>query len=121
MNTPDPGESRMDPKSTGNRIRRLREQRAWTQEDLAAAAAVSVRTVQRAEEGTLSAESLTAIAGALDVAVKDITSEQEGITKIPVVTPILFYEKESTLNWLVRAFGFEIKENHLGPGGSIMH
>ena len=55
----------MNEKSMGNRIRRLRERKAWTQEHMAAAADVSVRTVQRAEEGTLSAETLSAIAGAV--------------------------------------------------------
>ena len=111
----------MDQKSAGNRVRRFREKKAWTQEHLAAAAELSVRTIQRAEEGAMSAETLTAITGALDVAVKDITSEHEKATRIPAMTPILFYEKASTLDWLVRAFGFEIKEKHLGPGGTLMH
>ncbi len=35
----------MNAKSIGNRIRRLRDKKAWTQEHFAAAAHVSVRTV----------------------------------------------------------------------------
>ncbi|MGE0632485.1 MAG: helix-turn-helix domain-containing protein, partial [Pseudobdellovibrionaceae bacterium] len=111
----------MNEKSMGNRIRRLREKKAWTQEHLAGAASVSVRTVQRAEEGTLSAETLTAIAGALDVEVKTITEVAVSASHIPVITPILYYEKVATLDWLARAFGFEILEKHTNPDGSIMH
>lgn len=49
-------------------IRFHREDRAWTQEQLAEAAALAPRTVQRAERGEgLSSETLQAIAGALDV------------------------------------------------------
>jgi transcriptional regulator with XRE-family HTH domain len=49
-------------------LKRIREALAWTQESLAAAAAVDVRTVQRAEAGKgVSAESLRAFAAALDV------------------------------------------------------
>jgi len=110
----------MDQKSVGNRIRAFRERRAWTQEHLAEAAQVSARTVQRAEEGTLSAESLTAIAGAFNVSVSEITDAvlaQETSSIIPAV----YYEKSSTLDWLVNAFGFEILEKHLGPNGQIMH
>jgi len=50
------------------RRRAHRERLSWTQEQLAAAADVSLRTVQRAEEGQIiAAESLQALAGALDV------------------------------------------------------
>jgi transcriptional regulator with XRE-family HTH domain len=49
-------------------LKRIREVLAWTQEALAEAAAVDVRTVQRAEAGKgISAESLRSFAGALDV------------------------------------------------------
>lgn len=59
----------------GFNIRRWREQKGWTQEHLAAAAGISGRTVQRAEEGRgMSAETLQAIAGALDVAIDELRS-----------------------------------------------
>jgi len=114
-------ENKMNEKSTGNRIRRLREKKAWTQEHLAAAANLSVRTVQRAEEGTLSAETLSALAGTLNVEVNEITETETTSSQIPVITPILYYEKISSLDWLVCAFGFEIVEKHTSPDGSIMH
>jgi len=54
-------------------IRQLREHRAWTQEHLAEAAGITVRTVQRAESGQgMTAETLTAIAGAFDVSLDDL-------------------------------------------------
>ena len=55
----------MKEKLIGGRVRRLREGRAWTQEHLAEKAHVSPRTVQRAEEGAMSADTLGALATAL--------------------------------------------------------
>lgn len=60
-------EDNMDQKEVGITIKKLREENAWTQEHLAGAANISVRTIQRAEDGVLSAESFSAIAGALNV------------------------------------------------------
>jgi len=51
-----------------NRVRQLRESRGWSQEHLAEAAGVGVRTVQRMEtDGRCSGESRLAIAAALGV------------------------------------------------------
>lgn len=51
------------------RIRALRAARAWSQEQLAEVAGLSVRTVQRAETGgTASVETRMALASALEVA-----------------------------------------------------
>ena len=50
------------------RLKKLREARGWSQEQLAGAAGVSVRTVQRAEsDGTASRETKVCLAAALDV------------------------------------------------------
>ena len=57
------------------RIKALRESRAWSQAHLAEAASLSLRTVQRVEaEGTASAETRLAIAAALDVQVDDLNT-----------------------------------------------
>ena len=54
-------------------IRKLRESKSWTQEHLAAAAGVSLRTIQRMEaDGSASAESRLAVAAALGVPVENI-------------------------------------------------
>ena len=52
-------------KIDGNLVKRLREERAWSQEHLASVAGLSTRTVQRLEaDGNASAESRMAIAAA---------------------------------------------------------
>lgn len=58
----------MDVQVDGDLIRSERERRAWSQEHLAAAAGIGVRTVQRVEAtGVASYESLRAISAALEV------------------------------------------------------
>jgi transcriptional regulator with XRE-family HTH domain len=58
----------------GDRIRMLREARSWTQAHLAEAAGLSLRTVQRLEaEHKAAAETLLALAAALDVDVAVLT------------------------------------------------
>ncbi len=55
------------------KIKALRESRAWSQAHLAEAASLSLRTVQRVEaEGTASAETRLAIAAALSVSVDEL-------------------------------------------------
>jgi transcriptional regulator with XRE-family HTH domain len=52
----------------GKKIQQLREERAWTQEQLATIAGVETRTIQRVEKGqTKSSETLKAIAAAFDL------------------------------------------------------
>jgi transcriptional regulator with XRE-family HTH domain len=60
-------------KINGDRVRALREQKSWSQEHLASASGLSVRTVQRVEvDGIASAETRLALAAALDVPVADL-------------------------------------------------
>ena len=64
----------MDMKLNAERIRTLREQRAWSQEHLATVAGLSTRTLQRIEAGAAaSQETCMALAAALDVPVRLIT------------------------------------------------
>lgn len=66
---------------SGEKIKALREAKAWSQAHLAEAASLSLRTVQRVEaEGTASAETRLAIASALSVSV-------EALNETPIVTP----------------------------------
>ena len=54
-------------------VKKLRESKSWTQEHLASAAGVGLRTIQRIEsEGSASAESRLAVAAALGVPVESI-------------------------------------------------
>jgi len=62
-------EMKLDPAG----VRKLRESKSWTQEHLANAAGVSLRTIQRMEsDGSASAESRLAVAAALGVPVESI-------------------------------------------------
>ena len=57
----------------GAAVRALREQKSWSQEHLASASGLSVRTVQRVEmESVASAETRLALAAALGVPVADL-------------------------------------------------
>ena len=108
----------MQHKSAGNRIKELRKGKAWTQEHLAAAAQISARTVQRGEEGVMSGETAMAIAGALDVPLEDILRPEPAC---PTFVPIIFYKSATTLDWLVKAFGFAVEEKMLGPDSAVLH
>ncbi|QDE69817.1 hypothetical protein BHS09_24120 [Myxococcus xanthus] len=57
-------------------VRRLREHKSWSQEILAGAAEINVRTVQRVERGEgAGKESLLAIASALEVSIDDLRTD----------------------------------------------
>ena len=62
------------------RIRPLRLEKGWSQEQLATIAGLSTRTVQRIENGEqASLETLTAIAAALGVQVRDLNAQPQQI------------------------------------------
>ena len=72
-----------DMKLNARLIRKLREDRAWSQDHLAAAAGLSLRTVQRIEaEGNASPESRMALAAALQVDAATLAAVAE-----PAATP----------------------------------
>jgi uncharacterized glyoxalase superfamily protein PhnB/DNA-binding XRE family transcriptional regulator len=99
------------------KIRELREKKAWTQEQLAAAAGISTRTVQRAEEGVMAAETKSAIAGALDVPVEALAAPAK-----PAIQPVLIYEdSKSAFAWLQEAFGFTSREKVVDDEGQVVH
>lgn len=67
-----------DSKTFGNRIRTLRAEHAFTQEDLAAKAGLGIATIQRAESaGRVSADTIASIAAAFDVTADTLTSSAE--------------------------------------------
>jgi uncharacterized glyoxalase superfamily protein PhnB/DNA-binding XRE family transcriptional regulator len=110
----------MQQKSAGTRLRRLRVRRALTQEQLAEVAGIAIRTVQRAEDGSMSAETVTALAAALEVPVETLTAASE-TGDYPPITPMLYYADAESLDWLVRVFGFTVRMRHLTPDGRIAH
>jgi transcriptional regulator with XRE-family HTH domain len=69
-------------------IRKLREERAWSQEHLAAVAGVSARTIQRVEaEGSASLETRMAIATALGLEVGQLNRTAEPTVATTAAAP----------------------------------
>jgi uncharacterized glyoxalase superfamily protein PhnB/DNA-binding XRE family transcriptional regulator len=102
----------------GSKVRRLREKKAWTQEHLAQAAGISLRTVQRAEEGVMSAETLSALAGSFDMPVEQLSHDE---TAYPSVCPMVPYDDGTTVDWIVKTFGFGVRLRIPGPRGQVVH
>lgn len=66
----------MDPTIIGKNIRQHREERHWTQEELAIIAGIDVRTIQRAESGQkLALETLKAIANAFEITIDQLSKD----------------------------------------------
>lgn len=64
----------MEMKLKSKKIRELRNEKLWSQEELAAASNLSLRTIQRIEkDGISSVESLKALASVFEVKAEDIT------------------------------------------------
>jgi len=84
-------EMRVDP----DRMRRLREERSWSQERLADAAGLSLRTVQRVErEGNASAETRLSLAGAFGV---DVGTLSEPLAPVGSTRPLFQSVDDSRL------------------------
>jgi transcriptional regulator with XRE-family HTH domain len=76
----------MDMKIDGDRVRREREQRAWTQEHLAGATGLSLRTIQRIETtGTASHDSVNALAAVLSLSVAELRMPEAATNTQPKV------------------------------------
>lgn len=95
----------------GVNIKGYREKLAWTQEHLAEASGVNVRTIQRGEEGhRLSDESLKSIAAAFDIGVDDLRKapkESEEITSRYKFIPIHKIERAADLRHLMGPDAFQ--------------
>lgn len=109
----------MDTSKVGAKIRQLRNQKAWTQEKLASIADVSPRTIQRAEEGQMSADTLRAVASALGMPVEELN--YAGERRQPAISPVLYYEHAGTLDWLVDVFGMKSGMRIPDAEGRIVH
>jgi transcriptional regulator with XRE-family HTH domain len=69
----------MEMKTNARIIKRLREEKSWSQEHLAEAAGLSLRTVQRVEtDGNASAETRLALASALGIDVVELSASAGG-------------------------------------------
>ncbi len=66
-------------------IARLRKERSWSQEELAIASGVNLRTVQRVEkDGSASLQTKKALAAALDIDTRDLDGEEMRMKPCPL-------------------------------------
>lgn len=73
-------------KIDGNKVRTLRESRAWSQEQLATASGLSVRTVQRAEvESSASRETRVCLAAAFGIDHNELNPTAQPAVQRPAV------------------------------------
>lgn len=92
----------------GKKVQEFRKARAWTQEQLAAAAELETRTVQRVEaDKTKNAETLQAIAGALDVPVEKLrTKWRIAESKLAAIHRATSYGEFLAIQTIHRSNGF---------------
>ena len=77
-----------DMKLSAKTVKRLRNERSWSQEQLAEIAGVSLRTIQRVEaDGSASRETRTALAAVFEVDVRDL-AEAEPATPSESPSPL---------------------------------
>lgn len=77
-------------KLNAEKLRTLREVRGWSQEHLADAAGVSVRTVQRAEsDGTASRETKVCLAAALGVPHSELEAREAEVSRTRQTLPAM--------------------------------
>jgi transcriptional regulator with XRE-family HTH domain len=66
-------------------IVKLRKERSWSQDELATASGLNLRTIQRVEKyASASLQSKKALAAALDIDARDLDSEESGMKPCPV-------------------------------------
>ena len=78
----------------------LRKERSWSQDELAVAAGLNLRTVQRIERsGSASLQSRKALAAAFNIDVSDLDSPEEAMTTQYEYRVVRFDMKWSTLGY----------------------
>jgi transcriptional regulator with XRE-family HTH domain len=66
------------------RVLEARQQRSWTQDELAVASGLNLRTIQRIEkDGVASLQSAKALAAALDLTVQDLGTKENPMKSCP--------------------------------------
>jgi transcriptional regulator with XRE-family HTH domain len=82
------------------KIRKLRNDRAWSQAQLAEVASLSIRTVQRVElNGKCSQETLLALASAFDINVEELTEHLVQVLKVHSKFSINIFGLKLDFDW----------------------
>ena len=77
-----------DMKLSAKTVKRMRAERAWSQEQLAEIADVSLRTIQRVEsDGSASRETRMALAAAFDIDIRDLAEPEAALSEPPSPAP----------------------------------
>ena len=105
--------------TTPSRIQILRKQRGWTQEQLAQCSGISVRTLQRLENGEPAAgETLQSVAAALGVPVGELLSTPQDVHQtapaVEAATPPLSAEEAHLQDRVIREARFLRKAINVG-------
>jgi transcriptional regulator with XRE-family HTH domain len=98
----------------------LRKQRAWSQDELAVAAGLNLRTVQRIERsGTASLQSKKAPAAAFNIEINDLDAPEEAMTTQYEYRVVRFDLNWSTIGGklLTDVAGVQKQMNELGKDG----
>jgi len=106
------------------KVKAMRGERAWSQEQLAAVSDVSVRTIQRIERGySASFESVKAIATAFDVDVRELLDAAPSLYLSEESRPVLTMRSEylhtdtqRLENWLT-----DVKHRHASAEQEVQH
>jgi len=103
-----------------NLILALRKQRSWSQDELAVASGLNLRTVQRIERsGSVSLQSKKALAAAFNIDVNDLDSPEESMTTQYEYRVVRFDMKWNTMGTKLGAdfAAIEREMNVLGAEG----
>jgi transcriptional regulator with XRE-family HTH domain len=109
-----------DTKINRNLILNLRKQRSWSQDELAVAAGLNLRTVQRIERsGSASLQSRKALAAAFNIDVNDLESPEEAMTTQYEYRVVRFDLKWGTMGMKLQSdfTAMEKEMNALGAEG----
>lgn len=88
------------------RLASERRRRLWSQEQLAAVSGVSVRTIQRLEQGrAASSTSLAALSSALAIPDRALVADDQPVRRI---TPLAIVDDMREPLWLYRGIGFAL-------------
>ena len=97
----------------------LRKQRSWSQDELAVAAGLNLRTVQRIERRSASLQSRKALAAAFNIDVSDLDSPEETMTTKYEYRVVRFDMKWNAMGYKLRTdfAAMEKQMNVLGAEG----
>lgn len=110
-------------KVSSDLVRRLRNERGWSQEQLSAAAGLSLRTIQRVEgEGVASRETKVCLAAVFGVGLDALSGEQPVLAAAPAASPVVLVGYKMALPASAVALGlfvFGFSFPGIVPGGMI--